>query len=309
MEWAPGAAYMGRFWAMWYLCGPGSWPFLFAGPAEVAAARAAVASGACAASGDPRPARLLAATLHPDTGAPIPLPFRMAAHVPVNSFLLLGMLTARSPLATGAWQAANQVFNAAQFYSNRNATNSVPDGQLALSLAGSLASSVAVASGLRVLCLRGGGGATGALGLATPFLGAAAGKPLQIGCMRADELAQGVEVHDALGAPCGRSPTAGRLGVALTIATRTLYLAPMLWMPYAQAWLVRSVPLLARSRPAATAAYLLHAAFNSAIITPACIALFEQRTSVPAAALEPEFQGRVDARGRAVEAYTFNKGL
>ena len=297
-----GSTYARRFWAMWYLCGPGSWPFLFSGASELSAARAA------AACGDARSARLLAATLHPDPGAPIPLPFRMAAHVPVNSFLLLGMLTARSPLATGAWQAANQLFNAAQFYSNRNATNAVPDAQLALSLAGSLVSSVAVASGLRVACLRA-GAATGALGLATPFLGAAAGKPLQIGCMRADELTQGVEVHDALGAPCGRSPAAGRLGVALTIATRTLYLAPMLWMPYAQAWLVRSVPLLARSRPAATAAYLLHAAFNSAIVTPACIALFEQRTSVPAAALEPEFQGRVDARGRAVERFTFNKGL
>jgi hypothetical protein len=305
-------AYASRFQTMWYLCGPGAWPFLFATPADVAAARAA-AGGA-----DPRPARLLAATLHPDTGAPIPLPFRMAAHVPVNAVLLLGMLTSTSPLATGAWQAANQLFNAAQFYANRNATNDVPDAQLALSLAGSLASSVAVASGLRVLCLRAGGGgggggaapaAAGALGLAIPFLGAAAGKPLQIGCMRADELTQGVEVHDALGAPCGRSPAAGRLGVGLTIATRTLYLAPMLWMPYAQRWLERSVPLLARSRPAATASYLLHAAFNSAVVTPACIALFEQRSSVAAEALEPQFQGRVDAQGRAVTRFFFNKGL
>jgi hypothetical protein len=234
----------------------------------------------------------------------------MAAHVPVNAVLLLGMLSSRSPLATGAWQAANQCFNAAQFYANRNATNAVSDGQLALSLAGSLVSSVAVASGLRVLCLRAGGvGASGALSLATPFLGAAAGKPMQIGCMRSDELTQGVEVYDALGAPCGRSPTAGRLGVALTIATRTLYLAPMLWMPYAQRWLERSVPLLAASRPAAAASYLAHAAFNSAIVTPACIALFDQRSSVPGAALEPRFRGRADAQGRPVEMYWFNKGL
>jgi hypothetical protein len=287
---------------MWFLCGPGSWPYLFATPDDLVSARAA------AACGDEHSKRLLAATLHPDTGRPIPLPFRMAAHVPVNAILLLGMLSARSPIATGAWQAANQIFNAAQFYANRNASNDVADEQLALSLAGSLASSVAVASGLRVLSLRA-GAAAGPLALATPFLGAAAGKPLQIGCMRWDELTRGVEVFDAEGAPCGRSPAAGRLGVGLTIATRTLYLAPMLWMPYAQRWLERSVPLLARSRAAAAASYLLHAAFNSAIVTPACIALFEQRARVGAAALEPQFRSKRDAKGNPVEAFFFNKGL
>ena len=292
MDWAN---YSDRFSRMFYQCGPGSWQYLLASRAEVAAA----ASGKGL-----RDQRLAATRLHPDTRAPIPLPFCMAAHVPVNAGLLLGMLTARGALATGCWQAANQLFNAAQFYANRNATNAISDERLLLSLAGSTASAVLVASGLTLALARGGGGGGAggaALLAAVPFLGATAAKPLQIGLLRADECVEGVEVFGADGAALGRSAAAGRRGVAATIATRVLYLAPMLWMPYAQRALERAVPLLQRSRAAALASYLAHAALNSSVVTPACIALFEQRQAVDGDELEACFHGR--------GTVYFNKGL
>ena len=289
------AAYAARFTAMWHQCGPGSWRYLLATRAEL---ERAVAGG-----GD---ARLLAARLHPDTLQPIPLPLCMAAHVPCNAALLLAMLTARSPAATAAAQAANQLFNAAQFYANRNASNATPPAVLAASLAGATLSAVGVAAGLAAAGAARPGWRGSALQLATPFLGAAAAKPLQIGLLRADEWREGVEVRDAAGVARGRSRAAGRWGVAATIATRVLYLAPMLWMPYAQAAAERAWPLLARAPALGAGAYLLHAAVNSALVTPACVALFEQRQEVPVAALEEEFHA-LAAEG--VHTLFFNKGI
>ena len=289
------AAYSARFTAMWHQCGPGSWRYLLATRAELEGARA---SGAAP--------RLLAARLHPDTLAPIPLPLCMAAHVPCNALLLLAMLSARSPAATAGAQAANQAFNAAQFYANRNASNATPPGVLAASLGGATLSAVGVAAGLAAACGARPHWRGGALQLAVPFLGAAAAKPLQIGLLRADEWREGVEVRDAAGRVRGRSRAAGRWGVAATVATRVLYLVPMLWMPYAQAALERAVPALARHRALGAAADLVHAAATSAIVTPACVALFEQRQGVAVGDLEEEFHALA---GEGVSHLYFNKGV
>ena len=278
---------------MWFQCGPGSWRYLFVSQNEVDTARK---------SNTLESRELLAATVHPDTGLTIPLPFRMCAHVPVNSVLLLGMLSARSPLATGAWQSVNQLFNAAQFYANRNASNEVSDARLGASLMGSIISAVVVSSGLQVMAGRWGLTGRGAA-LAIPFLGAAAAKPLQIGLLRGDEYMNGVDVYDENGVARGKSKIAGMQGVLTTIVTRVLYLAPMLWMPWVQNLVVQRVALLKNNRAAQTSFYLFHAAFNSALVTPACIALFEQRAQIPAKYLEKEFQGQ------GVEIYFYNKGL
>ena len=137
-----------------------------------------------------------------------------------------------------------------------------------------------------------------------PFLAAAAGKPIQIPLMRHDEFAgAGVEVADARGVPQGRSTIAGAVAVATTVVTRIVYLAPMLWLPPLQAAIERRVPLLRASRGASVAAYTLHAAATSAFVTPLCIALFDQRASLPASRLEPRFANLGD------ELLYFNKGL
>ena len=291
---------------MWHLCGPPSWRFIVVSTAALTAARA-----------DPglESSRLVDAVCHPDTGEPIPPPFRMASHVPVNALLLALMLSARSVPAVMFTQAVNQSFNAAQFYANRNGSNAVSDTTLAVSFTAAVVSAVSVGAlaarnaerAVAAAAARGDavrGARARAAVACVPFLGAAAGKPLQISAMRSDEFAgEGVVVTDAAGTAVGRSRIAGAAAVNATIFTRILYLAPMLWMPHVQLLLERA--LLPPSAPPASRAALLvvHAAVNSAVATPACIALFEQRASLPASALEERFWGR------GGEELYFNKGL
>ena len=43
---------------------------------------------------------------------------------------------------------------------------------------------------------------------------------------------------------------------------------------------------------------------------PLAIALFPQKGSIAASALEPQFQNKVDSKtGKAIETYTYNKGV
>lgn len=313
--------YVQRFWDMWYLCGPGSWQFLATTQHQLEEARQLLVKSKEGQHVDAarltHAQRLAASVLHPDTGEPILLPFRMAAHVPVNAMLLCAMLGSRTVLGTALAQWANQSFNALQFYANRNASNPVPTNTVLMAYTGAVISSVSVAAGLRSLFTRlesrpAAPRTPAPLAMirvgsaAVPFLGAAAAKPLQIGLMRQDELRQGVTVATEDGVVVGTSVLAGRTAVGLTIATRTLYLAPMLWMPYVQAWMERSIPLLGRNRAAATLSLVLHSAVNSAVVTPACIALFDQRASLPVAALEAHIRDAVHAGGERVY---FNKGL
>jgi sideroflexin-5 len=326
------ASYWQRVSEMMDVCGPPSWPSLFASAAELEAAHALVTSSSSPSTPpivDPsllaRARYLERASRHPDTGEVIPLPFRMAAHVPVNAVLLVGMLSSRSVAGTAAWQALNQSFNALQFYANRNATNPVPVETVAVSFSAAVVSAVAVGAGLRRLELSRTAAVAAAaastaspaaaplwlraLSISVPFLGAAAAKPLQIGLMRRDELESGVEVVDAEGRARGRSVVAGRTAVGTTVITRITYLAPMLWMPVVQGGLERLLPVLRTNRALGVLSYTAHAAVNSAFVTPLCIALFDQRASLPAEALEADFHGLRDSRGGEVERLFFNKGL
>ncbi len=279
--------------AMWATCGPGSWRYLFTSNEDIKRAKL---------SNTPEARQLLAAVVHPDTQEPIPWPFRMCAHVPVNSFLLLAMLKSSTPHTVAASQTANQIFNALQFYANRNASNTVSNERLLASLAGSVGSAVAVGSGLQWMAGRF-GMQHSRWALIIPFLGASAAKPLQIGLMRGDELTEGVNVFDDAGVCHGRSRVAGERGVLTTIATRVLYLAPMLWIPFVQQYLEVRVPLLRTNSITRLGSYLVHAGVNSALVTPACIALFDHRASIKAEELEESFQGK------GIGMFYFNKGL
>jgi len=62
--------------------------------------------------------------VHPQTESVIPLPFRMAAFVPVNIPICAGMLlSAPTMVNTIFWQWANQSYNAGFNYANRNASS------------------------------------------------------------------------------------------------------------------------------------------------------------------------------------------
>lgn len=138
------ATYSGRLWHMIHTCGPLSWASLFSSSAEREHARRVLAHPS-AFSQDAvwQAKKLRETTLHPDTKEPIPLPFRMAAHVPVNTVLLVGMLgTAHSRNWQMFWQFANNSFNAAQFYANKNRSNEVSTAQLGASYVAAVAASL-----------------------------------------------------------------------------------------------------------------------------------------------------------------------
>lgn len=121
---------------------------------------------------------------------------------------------------------------------------------------------------------------------------------------------KGVSVFDRLGADHGLSRVAGATAVGQTIATRTLYLAPpMLIPPLLFGFLRRRGHTAAWPPVVANLAFAACVGCCSAFATPLCIALFDQRASLPAHVMEPRFHGRTDAQGALVTRYCFNKGL
>lgn len=316
------ASFYQRFVEMLHICGPQSWPSLFATEHRLVEAKAIVNDAARRGTREAIDAqRLLNATLHPDTGQPILLPFRMAAHVPVNTALLVGMMWARSPFGTGLWQFFNATFNVCQFYANRNRSNEVPDEHVMLSYLGAMTSSVATGVLLRRYFMAKEAAAAhlpissfarraAYLGSASvPFLAAVAGKPLQIGIMRQDEILQGVDMRDHEGNVRGSSKIAGSAAIGMTVFSRVVYLAPMLWLPLMCDGVYAAFPAIGRSAMARNVTAVTLTALSSAFVTPACMAIFNQRAELPVTSLEQHLQGLMDSRGAAVERLYFNKGL
>jgi len=322
--------YWHRVKSMMDICGPPSWPSLFYSNASILEAKALLQKEKLGLSNQMATSQakldnalyLTKASLHPDTGDIIPLPFRMAAHVPVNAVLLVGMLSSRTVITTGLWQFLNQAFNALQFYHNRNASSETPNDNniLIASFLGAVTGSVGVGVllrkaairyemfaklGQRNLSIR----SASIFANCVPFLAAAAGKPLQISLMRQREINEGVEVFDQNGVSRGKSIIAGKYAVLTTIFTRTLYLAPMLWIPFIQSAFEKRFTFLQTSPRANLIFYTVHCAFNSAFVTPLCIAVFSQQASLPVELMELEYHNLPQSEGKRIERLLFNKGL
>ena len=314
-----------RFAAMARISGPQAWPSLLASTEEIKHAARVVRGEA---DGDmERATYLVDACIHPDTGEVMPLPFRMAAHVPVNTVLLAVMLGARSVTGTALGQLANQSFNAAQFWVNKNRSNAVDDATFFASFAGSVVASVGVGIALRRWEIRTAGrlAGLGALGWfaaeCIPLAAAGVAKPIQIGILRRDELATGITVRlpesgavvmaeDGSGEV--RSRAAGTMAVATTVASRVAYLVPPMVIPPLILAALR--PVLRSLPPLATPLVLvLSCACLSAVTTPLCLALWEREMEVPSSSLEPgvvrSAAAMAAATGERADTLVFNKGL
>lgn len=69
---------------------------------------------------------LLSSTYHPDTNEPVLLPFRMSAYVPMNMFIMLGLLSPNpSTKSVVFWQWVNQSWNVGYNWANANKTTKV----------------------------------------------------------------------------------------------------------------------------------------------------------------------------------------
>lgn len=87
--------------------------------------------------------------VHPDTGDLVFRGFRFSAFVPVNVPLVIGMLSSSGPMGTIFWQWANQSYNVAVNYANRNiGKDEMTTQDIAISYAAAVASSCSIALGL-----------------------------------------------------------------------------------------------------------------------------------------------------------------
>ncbi|KAL3954848.1 hypothetical protein ACCO45_010411 [Purpureocillium lilacinum] len=192
--------------------------------------------------------KIIDATLHPDTGEPIFLPFRMSCVVLTSLVVTLGML--RPGLGTAGtigWQIANQSVNVAINSANANKSSPMPTATLAQSYAIAVTASCSVAVGLGRLVpsLRVSDGARNALKRLVPFAAVASAGALNSYLMRRGEIGRGIDIYPALpkdtleedgksdhDAPAlGRSQLAAKIAVYETAASRVFNSTPIMTIP------------------------------------------------------------------------------
>ena len=200
------------------------------------------------------------ATLHPDTGHPVFLPFRMSAFIFSNLLVTAGMLqpglTTRGVIA---WQIANQTLNVCINSANANKSSHLSAAQLGTSfvLAVSASCGVAVGLGKVVANLRvadvvdgkkvGRGVSPGlkmVLGRLVPFAAVVSAGVVNVGLMRGGEIAAGIDVFplkkakgddemsgDGTAESLGKSRKAAILAVGETAVSRVLNATPIMVIP------------------------------------------------------------------------------
>ncbi|KAK4106189.1 tricarboxylate carrier [Parathielavia hyrcaniae] len=153
-----------------------------------------------------RAKKIVDSTLHPDTGEPVFLPFRMSCFVLSNLVVTAGMLTpGLGNRGTIAWQVANQSLNVAINYSNSNKSSPLSWSKIAQSYFLAVTASCSVAVGLNSLVSR-----LKSLSPSTrlilsrlvPFAAVASAGALNVFLMRGEEMRTGIDVFPAKPKTC-----------------------------------------------------------------------------------------------------------
>ncbi|KAL0635250.1 Sideroflexin FSF1 [Maublancomyces gigas] len=264
--------------------------------------------------------KLCDSTLHPDTGIPVFLPFRMSCFVFSNLVVTAGMLQPNmSTRATLAWQVANQTLNVLINTSNANKSSPLTTGQLAGSFAMAVGASCGVALGLgkAVGAMKGGpGGAKLVLTRLVPFAAVATAGVLNVGLMRGGEIKNGIDVYRARaksakeGEPgekesLGKSRKAAITAVGETAISRVLNATPIMVIPplllvrlQRSAWL--------KAKPGLALPVNVGLIFATSIFAlPLALGAFPQRQAAKATSLEEQFWGQ----GGEDDMVEFNRGI
>ncbi|ROT36058.1 tricarboxylate carrier [Sodiomyces alkalinus F11] len=278
--------------------------------------------------------KVVDSTLHPDTGEPVFLPFRMSSFVLSNLIVTAGMLQpGLGTTGTVSWQVANQSLNVAINSANANKSSPMNWAQMAQSYAVAVSISCGVALGLRGLVPRVRGISASTRTILTrlvPFAAVATAGALNVVLMRGEEMRTGIDVFpvpggaedgdgDGLEAAAegktdgdvavpnslGRSKAAARLAVGETAASRVFNSTPIMVLPpLVLVRLQRTEWLKARPRlvmPVNLGLILC----TSVAVLPLALAVFPQRQTIHVDKLEPEFHGRGGKGGMVV----FNRGM
>ncbi|KAH6897159.1 Tricarboxylate/iron carrier [Thelonectria olida] len=283
--------------------------------------------------------KIVDSTLHPDTGEPVFLPFRMSCYVFSNLIVTAGMLQpGLQTVGIVGWQVANQSLNVAFNSANANKSSPMTTASMVKSYFSAVGASVSVALGLNAIVprLNVAPGTRAILSRLIPFAAVASASGLNTYLMRRDEIVKGIDVRPVLTAEekeqlkaegksekdvpsLGKSHTAAKIAVYETAASRVLTGSPIMVIPpmvlyhieQKQAWFknlmerefVRARPTLAKSIPITINLGLIAA--TSFAVLPFALAVFPQQQEITAEMLEPEFHGKGGKNGKVI----FNRGL
>lgn len=262
-------------------------------------------------------------TLHPDTGTPVFLPFRMSSFVLSNLVVTAGMLTPNlSTAGTIGWQVANQSLNVAINTSNANKSTLLSTSQLIQSYFLAVGASCGVAVGLNAIVprlKRISPGTRIVLSRLVPFAAVASAGILNVFLMRGEEIRRGIDVfpsesqeqrekREAANQPLqslGRSKKAATLAVGETAISRVLNATPIMVVPPLILVRLQRTQWLAQ-RPRLVLPINLGLILTTSLFAlPLALAAFPQRQAVKATSLEKEFWQN-GGEGGLVE---FNRGL
>lgn len=145
--------------------------------------------------------KVVDATLHPDTGEPVFLPFRMSCFVLSNLVVTGGMLTPNlSTAGTLGWQITNQSLNVGINASNANKSTPLSTSGLVKSYLLAVSASCSVALGLNALVPRLKNVSPSSKIVLTrlvPFAAVASAGILNVFLMRGEEIRRGIDIYPA----------------------------------------------------------------------------------------------------------------
>lgn len=280
--------------------------------------------------------RLVAATIHPDTGEIVrPAVLRLSCIVPMNCMLDSIMLSARGLPAIMGAQWLNQTYNALHYYANRNASNHDTSTQRWAAYTAATGSSVLAAVGVtrwgNRLDARSRTVPQAVLATASrpkqfflkhgallakrgaPMAAVASADLLNVFTMRCSEFLHGVNIYaeraDGEMERVGKSKMAGLYAVSACTFGRVVVAMPILSIPPAVMVLVERSMWGQRHRWVHTPLLLSLVAACIMTCVPLVFGIFRQTASCHVRWLEPEFRDIVDSCGDPVHIIRYNKGL
>ncbi|KAI1393618.1 Tricarboxylate/iron carrier [Hypoxylon trugodes] len=270
--------------------------------------------------------KIVDSTLHPDTGEPVLLPFRMSCFALSNLVVTVGMLTpGLKTTGTVLWQITNQSLNVAINYANANKSTPLSYSKITQSYFLAVGASCSVAIGLNSLVprlKRFSPSTKLILGRLVPFAAVASAGVLNVFLMRGEEIRTGIDVFPVLSEAdktklaeegkaessvpsLGKSKKAATLAVGETALSRVFNCTPIMVVPPLLLVRLQRTKWL-KKNPRFTMPVNLGLILGmSYLALPFALAAFPQRQRISAESLEEEFHGRGGERGLVV----FNRGI
>ncbi|CCU80397.1 unnamed protein product [Blumeria hordei] len=270
--------------------------------------------------------KIVDSTLHPDTGAPVLLPFRMSCYVMSNLVVTAGMLTPNlSRKGIIFWQIANQSLNVAINHANANKSTPLSVIKTTQSYFLAVGASCSVALGLNALVprlKRLSPSTRTVLTRLAPFVAVASAGALNVFLMRSEEIRKGIDVYSVPSKPeevtgnlvgnsespvasLGKSKKAGIIAVSETALSRVLNSSPNMIIPPLILLRLQNHKWLKKNPRLVLPINLGLVLTTSIFALPLALAAFPQIQTVDASLLESEFW-RSDGDFQKVK---FNRGI